>query len=209
MRPLISCITPITEDRRRFLPALLDSFRRQTYTEKELVIVGDCYAENLTTPGEAIYCFPASHDLTVGAKLNLCNSLAHGQFIAHFDSDDISAPERLEDQVQRLTNTEKSVTGYRCVKVIETRIVNGKSDTTWKHTCPLDDVLGASFMYRRNWWASHPFQDTQANDKPFWNEALNAGETVSADGFELLCCVNHSGNVSGRVVSVGHRWIEQ
>ena len=45
------------------------------------------------------FCLPKR--LTIGAKRNLACSLAHGDYIAHLDSDDRSAPDRLTDQMAR------------------------------------------------------------------------------------------------------------
>ena len=49
---------------------------------------------------------------TIGEKRNFGAGRARGAVIAHWDDDDYSAPDRLEDQVGRLLQSGKAVTGY-------------------------------------------------------------------------------------------------
>ena len=52
----------------------------------------------------------------IGAKRNYGCERAAGDVIAHWDDDDYSAPERLADQVQRLLESGKAVTGFHSMR---------------------------------------------------------------------------------------------
>ena len=104
--PLVSCITPTTGDRRRFLPQAIKCFQRQTYRNLELVIIcdGEDDMSDLVPcdDGRIHYAYLGRERQTLGAKLNLGCERARGDLIAHFDDDDWSHPERLSFQVGAL-----------------------------------------------------------------------------------------------------------
>jgi hypothetical protein len=130
---------------------------------------------------------------TVGEKRNRLCAIAKGEFIAHFDDDDFSAPGRITDQLDRLTASGLAVTGYNMMA-----FTDGKR--WWKNIdAPSRLAFGATLVYRRDWWQAHPFPAlNQGEDTVFMDEAQKIGQLITADAGELMFGRNHSGNVSGR-----------
>jgi hypothetical protein len=134
----------------------------------------------------------------IGDKRNLGCSRAAGEIIAHWDDDDYSAPERLADQVGRLIETGKAVTGYRSM-----RFTDGKR--WWLFTYRQHNALGTSLCYRKEWWQQYPFPPKHVGeDGEFTNWAANRGQLVTVDAGELMYARNHTGNTSKRPLD--DRW---
>lgn len=103
----VSCVIP-TFNRYPGAGHLVDeaveSFLRQDYPEKELIIFND-------TPGQELELDQDYRDVvvvnsprrykTLGEKLNAAFGLATGEFLCRFDDDDISLPWRLSVSVER------------------------------------------------------------------------------------------------------------
>ena len=134
----------------------------------------------------------------VGAKRNYGCERAAGEIIAHWDDDDYSAPARLADQVQRLLESGKAVTGFHSM-----RFTDGVR--WWKYEGTRNYALGTSLCYRRDWWSAHRFPVVQVGeDNQFVATAHSAGELVTADAGDLMYATNHSGNTSPR--KLGDNW---
>jgi O-antigen biosynthesis protein len=195
LKPLVTCICPTMPERRAWLPRAIECFESQTYSPRELVIVGD--------------------DLCLGDKRNLACSLGRGEIIAHWDDDDFSYPGRLADQVTQLIVSGKSVTGYHTLRFLDlcdTQIVeNGrprKASGWWRWRSQEGLAAGTSLCYRRAWWEHHPFPSVRlGEDDLFWREAMAAGEVIAVDGCRYLCATNHRDSISGRLAG-GIEWEE-
>jgi len=214
---LVTAIMP-TRGRPEMSRAAVECWRGQVWPKLELVIVDDrdCPsfpAEDFT--GYRIRYTKLSERLTVGEKRNVACSMASGEIIVHFDSDDWSAPGRIADQVARLQATGKQVTGYSGMLFHETRKVRvldvggfRAAGAWWRWRGMHGQAAGTSLCYRRDWWLKHPFLPEQrAEDDLFYAEALRLGEAVSVDGRDLMCAVNHGDCVSERLIG-GAEWEE-
>src|SRR6185437_10484062 len=107
---LASCIMP-TAERRRFVPAAIQMFLAQSYTNSELVIlddgkdsVADCIPDN---PRIRYYREPRR---SLGMKHNRLVELARGEYILHWADDDYHAPWRVEYQVKHLQSSGSDLT---------------------------------------------------------------------------------------------------
>ncbi|HEV3143760.1 MAG TPA: glycosyltransferase [Gemmataceae bacterium] len=93
----------------RFLPAAIDSVRRQTFTDWELIIVDDGSTDESPQIIEKyrsdrrIRNQPLRHLGQARAK-NAALELAQGEFVAFLDADDIWAPAKLEKQLAAIAN---------------------------------------------------------------------------------------------------------
>lgn len=131
----------------------------------------------------------------IGEKRNFGCSLAAGDVVAHWDDDDWSAPNRLEDQIQRMLETGKAVTGYRSM-----RFTDGRS--WWRYDGASSYAIGTSLCFRRNWWEAHPFPAKQVyEDGEFVSVAHRSGQLISVDAGELMIASIHEGNTSPRQLS--------
>ncbi len=111
--PLVSVVIP-THNRERYLRECLESLRKQTYRPLEIVIVDDHSSDNtenmvqdwLKQIGEssdfsvAYYKLPRNVGFAQAQSMGYI--LSKGEFIANHDSDDISHPDRIQQQVQFL-----------------------------------------------------------------------------------------------------------
>jgi glycosyltransferase involved in cell wall biosynthesis len=189
----ISVIMP-ARGRHAFALAAFDCWKRQSYPDKELVIVDDmdCPAFPAGVGDPQVQYVSLPQRASIGAKRNLACSLATGKYIAHFDSDDWSAPGRLADQLQRLEGTAYSVTGYH--SIVFTDGMNG----WWRFARP-DWIGGTTLFYRRDWWEKHPFLDcpkhrTDSDDQPFVADARKGRCFIEAPANEMVIARIHSGH---------------
>ena len=135
---------------------------------------------------------------TIGQKRNVGSEAARGDLVASFDDDDFSAPGRLTDQIRRLQQLGKAVTGYCSM-----RFCNGPQ--WWQYTGAADYALGTSLVYRRDWWACNPFPEIQVGeDNGFVGRAREQGQIVAADAGDLMWATIHSNNTSPRQLTGGN-----
>jgi glycosyltransferase involved in cell wall biosynthesis len=119
--PLVSCILA-TRNRPPFLTQAIKYFLRQTYPNKELIIVDDSEtsAAALVPDGAAITYIKLEVQLMLGTKLNLGIDAAAGQIIQKLDDDDYYHPEFLQTTIQALLacDPEHSIAGLDCFLVL-------------------------------------------------------------------------------------------
>lgn len=87
--------------RAAFLADALRSYRQQTYAARELVIVNDGAPLAPRTRDVRVVNLPQRPHgrWTIGEKRNAGVLVARGEYLATWDDDDVSFPERLADQV--------------------------------------------------------------------------------------------------------------
>lgn len=189
---LVSAILP-TRGRPAMARQALDCFLAQTYREKELIILDDI--EDPSFPigvpaGYRILRFMGASRLIPEKRNQLCE-LAAGEIIAHFDSDDWSAPNRLEHQVELLDISSKSVTGY------STMLFYDGFKAHKYHNGP-HYAVGTSLTYRKDWWSAHRFLETKriAEDNEFVQAALVADQLITSDCPSMMVARIHSENTA-------------
>ena len=114
MKPFISVITP-TYNRERFIPALVDCYKSQTYPKDRMEwILLDDGTEPIGEQFLALtkdlpnirYLYNEDKD-TIGAKRNQLNREAKGEIIVCMDDDDFYSPERVSHVVQKFLESPK------------------------------------------------------------------------------------------------------
>lgn len=108
-QPLVSCLM-VTGKRPGLAAVAVEAFQRQTYANRELVIIDDSGGGAL---GEVCDVEDArirwvrlpAENLTLGALRNRALAEARGEVLCQWDDDDLSAPQRLEKQVEVLAAT--------------------------------------------------------------------------------------------------------
>lgn len=132
---------------------------------------------------------------SIGAKRNLGCELSRGEVIAHWDDDDYSAPGRLADQIQRLTESGKAVTGYNVMRFVR---FSDKPEW-WEYTGHGRYALGTSLCYRRSWWQSNRFPELDVGeDNLFVSRAAAHNQLTVAPSGDLLWASIHAQNTSAR-----------
>jgi len=88
----------------------------QTWSNREILIVDDCSTDNswsiledLAQKHGEVKIFRCDENAGYAAALNMLITRASGEFIAFFDDDDVSSPERLVRQHARLTSYESHI----------------------------------------------------------------------------------------------------
>ncbi len=104
--PLVSCICPTYNrppSHQVLVEEAIESFLRQDYPHKELVVLNDCPEQELIcdAPGVRVINHPVRFE-TLGEKCNALVDLAKGELVAMWDDDDLSLPWRLSLSVDRL-----------------------------------------------------------------------------------------------------------
>lgn len=198
---LVSCLC-LTRNRREWLPRAIECFQAQTYPNRELIILADS-ARDLVYPDDPRVQLYIPKDKpewkSIGAKRNAACTIALGELLCNFDDDDWSYPDRIEDQVQRLRETGKSVSVYRNLRFTD-------GETVWINTnWPCG--FGSSHCFTRAWWEEHPYPDlNESEDLHFLAAALKAKQCVVTDCARHLLASNHAANTSPRLIGEG--WID-
>lgn len=104
--PRVSVVMP-AYNAEKYIRDSIESILSQTFTDFEFIILDDgstdATASIIQSYKDGRICFyPNERNMGVAATLNRGLELAHGEYIARMDSDDISLPERFERQVAYL-----------------------------------------------------------------------------------------------------------
>jgi glycosyltransferase involved in cell wall biosynthesis len=98
--PLVSCLC-VTENRPAFIPWLLWNFDRQSWDQRELIIV-DSSPEPVQIARDDVRVIVATPGLNIPSKRNIALKAATGDIITWFDDDDWQHPCKLEWLVEGL-----------------------------------------------------------------------------------------------------------
>lgn len=193
MKPLVSAILP-TRGRPEWAQRALDCFLLQTYSEKELIILDDLLEPSFPNGVmESCVHYVTSGIRNIPGKRNECCAFAQGEIIMHIDSDDFSAPGRMDAQVQLLQESEKHVAGFYSMFFyrVPTR-------EWWYYRADAGYALGTSLCYKREWQQAHPFPEALpvGEDNHFVKTAKKAGELISVDVANLMFARIHENNSS-------------
>lgn len=147
----------------------------------------------------------AGDSRTVGALRNHCNALVpkETKYIAHWDYDDWSAPDRLSIQLAHIQKCGKLAVGFRDMTMYET-----KTDKVYFYQNPHPHyTLGTSLFYKREAWEKMKFPDKTPED-PQWRRQLGFDNfegmsSLRADGTPIMIQVIHGGNASARIIRGG------
>jgi glycosyltransferase involved in cell wall biosynthesis len=102
----VSCIT-VTYNRpprhQSLVEEAIESFLRQDYPQKELIVLNDCPGQRLAcaAPGVTVVNWPRRFR-SLGEKRNAAAALADGYALLPWDDDDIMLPWRISTSVRRL-----------------------------------------------------------------------------------------------------------
>ena len=180
----------------------MQCWQSQTYQNRELLIVSDgTDVRDLVPEDDRIRLIHIDSAYTIGQKRNFGCSHARGEVIAHWDDDDWYDPCRLADQIARLVDSGKAVTGYHSV------VFDGPKGR-WKYLGNAAYAVGTSLVYRKDWWESHQFPAKQiGEDGDFVMAAARQQQIVTADGGEMIVASIHDGNTSPRMLT-GTQWVK-
>ena len=191
MEPSV-CAICITADRPEMTAEAVEAFERQTYGNKRLVIY-DTSTRGITRyPGHFQHCEIGGSVKTVGELRNSANALAAEDVLLHWDSDDLSHPYRIAEQVALLQSSGADVVGYNRMLFWDTRWDINRMlfwDTRWdtRHYSAAwiytGEILGTSLCYWRPTWEQTPFRDRgwHNEDFGFVTDVISRGGKVVAE----------------------------
>jgi glycosyltransferase involved in cell wall biosynthesis len=187
-----------TWNRAAYIGLAIQSFLSQTYENKELVIVdnGNDGTESLIPKHPAIrYIKLPGGRRPTGEMRNLCCEASQGEVIVHFDSDDWSAADRIEKQVEALGDG--NITGYRSISFYDER--SGKA---YKFCAEIKRyMMGTSLCYKRAWWDSIRFRPQLGVGEDWDFVQRSRGQYVSADGEQMIVARIHNHQTSVKALN--------
>jgi glycosyltransferase involved in cell wall biosynthesis len=149
--PLISVIMPVYNPG-DFLTSALESILNQSYSNFEFIIVDDASTDDswkiirsFARRDKRIRAFRNHINLGVSLTSNIALSKAKGDYIARMDSDDISAPDRLQKQLKFLQKNKKIIlVGGQCTIINQDgRTIGYKQFPLSPHLALLDMLFWA------------------------------------------------------------------
>jgi hypothetical protein len=165
---------PTTTSRSDFARQAVACFNRQTWPNKELIIDDD-------------------DTMLLGLKLNRACQHARGEYIARWDDDDVSGPERLAVQYKALRATGKAVTAFRQIPF--------KQGDDWylspaAATAECSGLgIGSSLFFTKVWSNSHSWHATSLGEDTLFARAADAeGQLHLVDDWTQMYAVRHAAN---------------
>jgi glycosyltransferase involved in cell wall biosynthesis len=197
-RPFVSVLTP-TYNRARFLPALVQCYKAQTYpaNRMEWIVVddgpdsvADLFAK-LTKGLPNIRYIRLEEKQSIGAKRNRLNEEARGDICVCMDDDDFYSPERVSHVVQKFTqhpkidlagSSEMYMYYSSCGKILKL----GPYDT--------NHATNGTLAYRSSYGKQHTYDETVsfAEEKSFLDEYKHP--MIQLDPFKVMLVISHQDN---------------
>jgi glycosyltransferase involved in cell wall biosynthesis len=194
---LCSCVMPTYSargSRRDLIPLAIHSYLHQDWPEKELIVVasGEDVSDLFVGVPNVTY-IPRDEHESLGRKRNLGCEFASGEFIAHWDDDDWSGPGRLTDQINRMLESGKSVSGYNRLNFWDVNI-----HRACQYIGDKNYACDSSLVYRKDYWEKNKFKEDLGTreDSSFAHKAARNNQLVIADSREHLVSITHGKNTS-------------
>jgi glycosyltransferase involved in cell wall biosynthesis len=188
-KPLVTCLC-LTKNRREWLPKAIECFLRQTYENRELVIVADEEQDYVGLVPEDPRVRVIHAPGVVGAKRNRGCEAARGELIAIWDDDDYSAPGRIEYQVGRMQSSAKDVVGWYSIK-----FTNGSK--WWFYCGDASYAIATTMMFRKSRWERNRFNEIQCGqDEVFAMIANSERQLLSEREIGMVYATIHPNNTA-------------
>jgi glycosyltransferase involved in cell wall biosynthesis len=197
--PLVSCVMP-TYNRRAFIPLALDGFRRQSYPNRELIVIDDgtdAVGDLLDYQPDVRYIHSRTR-MTIGAKRNRACAEARGEFVVHWDDDDWYAADRIEKQVAPLLRGEADISGLENRYVLQLPHRRFWTvDRKLHRSMFIGDVHGGTLTFQRRIWNDgvHYPEVNLAEDAAFLRQALRRNHRLARlENSGTFVYLRHSSN---------------
>ena len=172
----ISCICP-TYNRHEWLEKSIVMFLKQTYNNKELVIIDDSpqiFKSKFLKNKNIKYFHYKKKFSSIGEKRNKCIEKSTGSIITHWDDDDYNHSERLEEQVKHMKNP-KNIVVFKDTLIYDVKNNNLKKPSD-KKRCELwyRCVILSAMMFDKKIWEKIKFRNISlAEDAYFLKDAVD------------------------------------
>ncbi|CAG9256035.1 glycosyltransferase family 2 protein [Paraburkholderia unamae] len=222
--PCVSVVTP-TWNREAFLPLAYRSFASQRALALEWIVIDDSEAPSAymaSLRDERVVYRHLPTRLSIGEKRNLAAELARGEIIAHFDDDEIYAPDYLGAMLGQMRRHEAQLVKLGAF-FLYSRVYGQFAywDLMRKsglHFCWSDRPMtalnfphenaafadnhlgyGFSYLYTKRLWASQPFEHRSFNEDGMFATAARArGARIALPTDDVGLCLHvlHAHNTS-------------
>jgi glycosyltransferase involved in cell wall biosynthesis len=184
---LVSCLT-VTRQRVRQLARAVDCFRKQTVASRELVVVFDAddrdsarYVDGLQDP--QIRGVEVARRPRLGWLRNVAVANGKGTFVAQWDDDDWSSPDRLQAQLLAMERSGKAACVLSRWTVYD--------DATGRAYLSYDRPWEGSLLARRDALPSYDGSLSRGEDTLVVNELIARDELVLLKRPDLYVYVYH------------------
>jgi len=219
---LVSCVM-VTANRPRLVPVAVRCFLDQTYADRELVVIddGDVSIREYLPSDSRIRYFrarrgPDGEALSIGRLRNIGADMANGDYIAHWDDDDLSDPIRIHEQMSRaFPDNNLDLVAYNRLAFLHERTGRVWEFDYANFGC---GCFGTSLFYRKTLWRELRFNEGKlaGEDVDFVNRfrALTGSDAtvVSANeplyqGLPMMAARIHGASTSPHIFR-GERWTQ-
>ena len=181
MHPTVSILMPVYKTS-QYLREAIDSMLSQTFADFELIVLNDCSPDNAEEilneyKDPRIVRYLGEKNVGLANVLNVGMQMAKGKYIARMDSDDLSAPNRLEVQVDYLER-HPDIDLCSCGMTLF-----GAKDGTWVRESDPDKVRISTLFFSPILHASSVWRKEAFDNNGLWFEQ----EMVPAEDYDLWC----------------------
>jgi len=183
MTDKVSIITPMY-NAERFIKETIESVKKQTYKNWEMIIVDDgssddsvALVKNYLQCDSRLKLFCLDKNIGVAEARNFALSKVTGRFIAFLDHDDLWAPEKTEKQIgfMKKNNYAFSFTSYERISEDGTYVINviPAPETIHYHDFLRNTIIGClTVMLDREKVGEITFDNILSNDLSMWIKIL-------------------------------------
>jgi glycosyltransferase involved in cell wall biosynthesis len=210
--PLVTILMP-SYNSERFIREAIESILNQTYTHFEFIIIDDGSSDKTISIIEEFHdsrikLIHTPSRLGLAKSLNLGVSLANGIYIARMDTDDISYPYRIENQVSFLEKNPNCdiISGFiRLIDLTGLPLGTWEPDEAGMDPKMIDSILPwkncvahPSVLIRRNILISYPYDEdvSGAEDYELWLRLRYYGIIIDKLPLIILDYRLHEGSIS-------------
>ena len=203
MTIVVSVVTP-TYQRRRFIPALLEVYRHQTFPKEQMEwivlddgrdSVEDLFQEAAKTIPHLRY-LRVDEKMRIGVKRNRLNQEARGEIIVAMDDDDYYPPDRIQSVVEAFRkNPQCDLAGSSEMYLYEmkTRLLYSSGPFGPRH------ATNGTMAWRKRYSDLHRYDEyvTHAEEASF----LQNSPMIQLDPKKTILVMCHSDNTVEKIVS--------
>lgn len=193
-RPKVSVLMP-TRNRERFAARAVEQFLRQTWPNKELIVLEDGDESWMPHIGDNPLIHHVNMVGSIGAKLNMGAELATGEILIRFDDDDWQHPHRITQQIAHLRLSGTAMVG--CCSQLYYR---PGEDCAYEWRGNPANTPGLNHAYLRAWALDNPHIDASSGeDAALCKVAASQGELSTISGVGWVVARTHDSNTSDRL----------
>lgn len=162
----------------KFLSKAIESVISQSYDNWELLLLDDGsndgsleIAKRFEQHDNRVKVFSDGKNKGLGARLNELAMLSNGEYIARMDADDIMHPQRLETQLQILTdNPSIDVLGTNAYVIDENDLVFGMRYRQQSGLIKVEHFIHPTIMGKKQWFLDNPYDEKaiRIEDAELW-----------------------------------------